>query len=70
MSTWNYDPMGEATRAERERQVARFQLEREARKVGGQGTGTSTQNRRHSSLRHRLAVVCRLAQGESSAPIV
>ena len=73
MSSWNYDlmAMGDVIRAERERQVARGQLEREARagrQARSQGAGAQRQARYRSTLRHRLAVVCHLAQEQPSAP--
>jgi hypothetical protein len=58
MSGWGYDPMGDAIRAERERQVASYQMERRTRAamtVRSQETGGPEQSRSLSQLWHYLS---------------
>jgi hypothetical protein len=70
MTGRSYSPSEQIILGERERRVAQFRLERATRRASRQPTDTSRQSRSLSSLRHRLAVLCHLAQQHPSAPTV
>jgi hypothetical protein len=66
MATWDYDPLADAIRSEREREVAQHQLQwklRAARKAHTPATDTPRERRSlPAQLRHRLAVLMHRAQ--------
>jgi hypothetical protein len=66
MIIWNPDAIN-ATRRDRERQVARLQLVREARRAESHSERMLRLSRHLSSLRHHLAVACHPRGGRHSA---
>jgi hypothetical protein len=69
MGTWDFDPMADAIRAEREREVAKLQLQRIARAARpAKARTTGTPRLTLSSLRHRLVVLMHRTQRHPSAP--
>jgi hypothetical protein len=71
MATWGFDPLADAIRAEREREVAELQLQwklRAARKAHAQTAGTPWERRSlPAQLRHFLLVLVHRAQGHPAS---